>query len=133
MSAFPCDSGMVATLQGAGFSNVQIQALCSTIYNNALNYTSMVNTTAYDALSAAATVQANLSDAQAGTDMGWLVITGAMVFIMHGGFAMVSANASGEHCKCSIHQLFCAAPNNVALRWCNSVQEHTEHPAPNCP
>mmetsp|Transcript_2664 Transcript_2664/g.4547 ORF Transcript_2664/g.4547 Transcript_2664/m.4547 type:complete len:527 (+) Transcript_2664:74-1654(+) len=70
-----CTDAQLAILNTAGFTTGQLASLCS-------------------AFSAAAVPgDANVSDVANGLDAAWLLLCGALVFIMHGGFAMLCAGA----------------------------------------
>ncbi len=60
----------MTALTAAGLSSAAVSTLCS-------NFASVED----------------LEDTQFGLDVGWLILCGALVFIMHGGFAMVSSPA----------------------------------------
>lgn len=78
MASFKCTDAMIATLIEGGLTETQVTALCDTF---------AVVGDAADPLSG------GIVGMQFGADCGWLVLCGALVFVMHGGFAMLCAGA----------------------------------------
>jgi hypothetical protein len=71
MASNACTDDQLAALTGAGLTADAANAICA-------NFASSGGSTV------------TIADFQFGVDCGWLVLTGALVFVMHGGFAMVS-------------------------------------------
>ncbi|KAJ9527697.1 hypothetical protein QJQ45_025976, partial [Haematococcus lacustris] len=73
-----CSTDTIASLTGAGFTEEQANALCSTLLGQ---------------VSSSFATNEGITDFKYGVNTAWLVICSAMVFIMHGGFAMLCAGA----------------------------------------
>jgi hypothetical protein len=81
---------------------------------------------------------ANLVDVTEGLNTQFLLFAGALVFIMHGGFAMVSDGGDPASARAIAPPRPRGRPRPTpappaALRRRDQVQEHDEHPAPDHP